>query len=241
MSKYSKRKKTQHKKRKQVKKDVNPLRRIGGQAALFVKSHSVASLAAVFCAILLVVLIVVIGMRKRAGNEAALTISDMSQLSGAPVTTDISQSRDDAVTYKDPSDTSTPAAPAPGNETQKTAGEGAAKIIDLTVLSSTMIYAEVYNIMSHPDEYMGKTVKMSGPYYASYYDITDLYYHYVVIEDATACCQQGLEFIWNGEHNYPDDYPEERTEIEVSGLFSSYDELGRTYYYIAVDDISILQ
>ena len=112
--------------------------------------------------------------------------------------------------------------------------------VDLTLLSSTMVYAEVYNIMTNPDNYMGKIIKMKGPYYASYYEQTKLYYHYVVVEDATACCQQGLEFIWSGEHKYPADYPEDKTKIEVTGVFGSYDELGKTYYYILVDDISII-
>jgi hypothetical protein len=111
--------------------------------------------------------------------------------------------------------------------------------VDLTVLSGTMVYAEVYNIMIDPEEYMGKIIKMNGSYSASYYDGTGLYYHYVIIEDATACCAQGLEFIWNGEHSYPDDYPEAQTKIEVVGVFGSYDELGITYYYLLVDDISI--
>lgn len=112
--------------------------------------------------------------------------------------------------------------------------------VDLTKLSSTMVYAEVFNIMSSPDDYMGKTVRMSGPYYASYYDKTDQYYHYVVVEDATSCCAQGLEFIWNGDHAYPDDFPDEATKIEVTGVFDSYDELGKTYYFLSVDDLSTL-
>lgn len=112
--------------------------------------------------------------------------------------------------------------------------------VDLTALSSTMVYAEVYNMTTSPDDYMGKTIKMSGPYYASFYDETDSYYHYVIIEDAAACCQSGLEFIWNGEHNYPNDYPTENTKIEVSGVFGSYEELGQTYYYLAVDEITVL-
>ena len=112
--------------------------------------------------------------------------------------------------------------------------------VDLTVLSSTMVYAEVNNILSNPDEYMGKTIKISGPYYASFYDKTGSYYHYVIVEDVAACCAQGLEFVWNGEHDYPGDYPEERTKIEVIGLFGSYDELGQTYYNLAVDEIIIV-
>ena len=201
------------------------------------RRSSPASLIVASCVALLVILLIIFGTRGAFRKNSAGAGSDISQVSGPSGTADTS-SRDGAVTYKDPSDDS---APVSGGKAQEVAGEGNAKVIDLTVLSSTMVYAEVYNIMAHPDEYMGKTVKMSGPYYASYYDETGLYYHYVVVEDATSCCQQGLEFIWSGEHKYPDDYPEESTEIEVTGVFSSYYELGRTYYYMAVNEISVLR
>lgn len=112
------------------------------------------------------------------------------------------------------------------------------QMVDLTTLSSTMVYAEVYNMMYSPESYMGKTIKMSGQYYASYYQETGKYYCFVIVADAAACCQQGLEFIWNGEHAYPDDYPMDGTEIEVTGVFDSYDEDGTTYYCIMVDKIS---
>jgi hypothetical protein len=112
--------------------------------------------------------------------------------------------------------------------------------IDLTKMSSTMTYAEVYNMVTNPNAYIGKTVKMSGPYYVSYFDKTGKYYHAVIIQDATACCQSGLEFVWTGEHKYPDDYPKENTKIEVTGVFGTYDEIGRTYCYLTVDDITVL-
>lgn len=112
--------------------------------------------------------------------------------------------------------------------------------LDLTSLNGAMVYAEVYNMMSSPDEFLGKTIKMKGPYYASYFEATGLYYHYIIIEDATSCCQQGLEFIWSGDHKYPDDFPEEQAKIEVTGVFDCYDELDKTYYYVAVDDITVL-
>jgi len=113
--------------------------------------------------------------------------------------------------------------------------------IDLTVLSSTMVYSEVYNMMVNPDEYMGKTIKVIGPYYASQLVYgTEKYYHFVVISDATACCQNGIEFIWNdNSHVYPDEYPENNTVIEVVGVFSSYEESGDTYYYLKTDGITI--
>lgn len=111
-------------------------------------------------------------------------------------------------------------------------------LVDLTVLSSTMVYAEVYNMMSYPEDYLGKTIKMIGLYYPGYFEQTDKTYHFAVIADAAACCSQGIEFIWNGEHKYPDDYPEEGSIIEITGIFKSYEESGETYYYVATDEIN---
>lgn len=112
--------------------------------------------------------------------------------------------------------------------------------VDLTKMSSIMVYSEVYNMMVEPETYIGKTIKIQGPYYASYWDQTDNYYHYVIIEDATACCTQGLEFIWdNNEHQFPDEYPEDYTEVEISGTFNKYEEEGQEFYYIAASDIVI--
>lgn len=111
--------------------------------------------------------------------------------------------------------------------------------IDLTLLSSIMVYSEVYNMVYTPDDYIGKTIKVSGTYSASYYDETDMYYHFVIVDDATECCQSGLEFVWNGNHVYPSDYPNEGDTIEIIGVYGSYDELGYTYFYLSVDDINI--
>ena len=108
--------------------------------------------------------------------------------------------------------------------------------IDLTALSSTMVYAEVYNILSKPISYLGKNIKLNGLFYSTYYDVNKKMYYYVVIDDAASCCLQGIEFVWNGEHKYPD----ENAKIEVSGIFSSYNESGETYYYLLVEDLRVL-
>ena len=110
--------------------------------------------------------------------------------------------------------------------------------LDISKMSGVLVYAQVVNIYESPDEYMGKRIKINGQYHASYFEETDLYYHYVVVGDESLCCQVGLEFIWDGKHNYPDDYPGENTEIEVVGVFGSYEEFGKTYYFLTVDDIS---
>lgn len=107
--------------------------------------------------------------------------------------------------------------------------------VDLTALSSTMVYSEVYSMMSFPDDYVGKTVKMRGQF--AVYQATDengafipdQIYFACVIADATACCSQGLEFALAGEHTYPDDYPELGSEITVTGTFELYEDDGCLY------------
>ena len=69
-------------------------------------------------------------------------------------------------------------------------------------------------MMSKPEEYEGKTIRIEGKYYASYYPITDKYYNYCLIADALACCSQGLEFELGGGAVYPGDYPADQSEVE---------------------------
>ncbi len=109
--------------------------------------------------------------------------------------------------------------------------------VDLTAMSSTMVYAEVNNMIMDPDSYVGKTIKVSGAYTSSFDETTDQNYHFVLVADALACCQQGLEFKWNGDHSYPDDYPEENETIEIVGEFGFYDDMGESYQYLSVDDV----
>lgn len=104
--------------------------------------------------------------------------------------------------------------------------------VDLTTLSSTMVYSEVYNMMYEPDRYVGKRIKMDGQF-AVYEDPnTGAVYTACIIMDATACCSQGLEFVLAGEKTYPDDYPELGSEIIVTGIFQLYDENGTTYCHL---------
>ena len=101
--------------------------------------------------------------------------------------------------------------------------------VDLTALTSTMVYSEVYNMMYYPENYVGKTIKMSGVYAVYHDESTDKYYHACIISDATACCSQGIEFELTENYTYPDDYPEEGGQICVTGTFDTYQEGEYTY------------
>ncbi len=96
--------------------------------------------------------------------------------------------------------------------------------IDLTAMSATMVYSEVYSMLATPENYIGKTVKMDG-IFAYYYDeATGNYYYACIIRDATACCSQGIEFVLTDDYVYPDDYPEVGGDVSVVGVFDTYME-----------------
>lgn len=109
--------------------------------------------------------------------------------------------------------------------------------LDLSKLSGTVVYSQVYNMMAEPDAYLGQVIKMAG-YYSAYEDKErGVVYHACVIPDATACCAQGIEFIWNGEHSWLADYPDEGTDIVVTGRLESY--LEDRYMYLHLVDSEV--
>jgi hypothetical protein len=91
-------------------------------------------------------------------------------------------------------------------------------------------------MMTEPENYIGKTVKMHGNFATQEYNGQRLYA--CIVQDATACCAQGLEFQLKDSYVYPDDYPEPGTEITVVGTFDTYLEEndGKSYFYIYLRD-----
>ena len=97
--------------------------------------------------------------------------------------------------------------------------------LDLSAMSGTMVYSEVSNICAYPDEYRGKVIQMRGLYNFYHDDATGNDYYACIIQDATACCASGIEFI-------PDGFENEITpgeEITVAGTFDTYMEGNFTY------------
>lgn len=101
--------------------------------------------------------------------------------------------------------------------------------VDLTELSSTMMYSEVYNMVASPENYLGKKIKMCGNFSIYQDQTTGKIYYACLVTDASSCCSQGIEFVLEGDHTYPDDYPEINTVITVTGIFDTYEENGYTY------------
>ncbi len=110
--------------------------------------------------------------------------------------------------------------------------------LDISDMSGTVVYAQIYNLLSDPAPWIGKVIRMAG-YYSFYNDQEHgIVYHACVIPDATACCAQGIEFVWAGEHRWPEDYPEDGTDITVTGRLEAYEENG--YQYLHLVDAEVL-
>lgn len=120
-------------------------------------------------------------------------------------------------------------APAQPEQQETTASPTDGIDIDLTQMSSTAVYAEVYGMMVTPDDYVGKTVKASGEFGAYQDPNTGNYYFGIIVYDALACCSQGIEFVLGGNSSYPEDYPALGASATVVGEFQTYME-GQSEY-----------
>ena len=163
------------------------------------------------------------GREKDAGNDT-LSSNEEASASAESIPTPKEQ--------KTPDEQQTPEEP----EQTQTSADGVE--VDLTVLSSTMVYSEVYNMLyNDPAHYLGKTVKARGEF--SIYQLVtdgalqpDPVSYACIISDAAACCAEGMEFVLEGDYTYPDDYPELGAEITVIGEFQPYEESGMTWYHL---------
>lgn len=91
--------------------------------------------------------------------------------------------------------------------------------IDISRMSGTMVYGQVNQMIMYPSKYLGKHIKMKG-IFSSYYDEQlERRFYGCVIQDALACCSQGLAFELAKPRKYPEQYPAEGDAIIVEGDF----------------------
>jgi hypothetical protein len=115
--------------------------------------------------------------------------------------------------------------------------------VDLNNLNANVVYAQVFQMMTEPDKFIGKRIRMSGQFnvYAAQEGnpsgVTE--YYAIIIADAQACCQQGIEFVWPG-HTYPEGFPEVKSNASVTGIFEVYEENGKKYCRLVADSVEQL-
>ena len=128
---------------------------------------------------------------------------------------------------------------AESEEAVKTSEDSDDIDVDLTAISGILVYSEVYNMMSTPENYIGKKIKMEGTYTIYFDDTYSTRYDACIVQDATACCATGIEFELSDELKFPEDYPEEGETITVEGIFDTYDE--GSYTYCTLRNASLLK
>lgn len=85
---------------------------------------------------------------------------------------------------------------------------------DISVMNANMVYAQVFDMMMQPEVYKDKIIKIAGDYYRLP-DNKGNMTNAVIIRDALACCQQGMEFKWD----FGEEVPAQETPVTVIGPF----------------------
>ena len=108
--------------------------------------------------------------------------------------------------------------------------------LDLTRLSSTMAYAALTNVVTDPNPYLGKMIKIKGQFDA-FRDRDGNFYCGVTVTDPTACCASGLDCLFKSKYEYPKDYPEPGSDVTVAGRFAIHQDGKKSVYRLVDADL----
>lgn len=111
---------------------------------------------------------------------------------------------------------------------------------DLSLMSTTMAYAQMYAMLMSPEEYVGQTVRVKGQYYPLMDDQGVTLFHGVIVSDIAACCEVGLEFILTGNPP-PSAYPTPMSVVEMTGLFDLCNEDGQKIAVLRINELKVIQ
>ncbi len=106
--------------------------------------------------------------------------------------------------------------------------------VDLTKMSNTIIYSQIYDIVANQKNYINKTINLVGTLDSQYYDSVGQTLSFIIINDAIGCCPQGLEL------RFPDDVelPATDTIIGVQGTMITYTEEENEFFCIWVEELT---
>ena len=105
---------------------------------------------------------------------------------------------------------------------------------DLSRMKPNMLYAQVFDMLVSPETYENKTITMKGSF--EIFEASEIMgkSYSVIIYDALACCQQGIEF----KYDFGENIPEKGSEITVTGKFVVSElEPGISYNFVQADSV----
>ena len=102
--------------------------------------------------------------------------------------------------------------------------------IDLSQVNSIVVFSQVSNMYTGPWNYLDAIIRISGT--LSFFDDTDgRRYSMVMVQDASACCAQGIEFE-SDDQGLSENSLSEDDKIIVTGRFKLYQEDGYSRIYL---------
>lgn len=108
--------------------------------------------------------------------------------------------------------------------------------MDFTKMNYNMISGQLFKVLVNSQKYLGKTIRFKGQYFSTSEEALGVTMHSVLIYDATACCQTGLQFELKqkpGEDVVK--YPNPSQTIEIFGKLCYKDINGMDYYFVECD------
>lgn len=117
--------------------------------------------------------------------------------------------------------------------------EGAEAIdIDLSDVSAIVAFSQVSNMYAEPWNYVGAVIRIRG--ILDYYESEDGQRRdMIVVQDAAACCGQGIEIVWRNDISQSGPEACCGKEVTVTGRFDLCQEGG--YSRIRLVDVSLDQ
>ncbi|MCL2023259.1 MAG: hypothetical protein FWG82_02685 [Oscillospiraceae bacterium] len=115
------------------------------------------------------------------------------------------------------------------------------KLIDLTSMGETLLKAQIEKIYNESDIYTGRRVRTNGTY-MSYADESGENAEAIIAYSDAACCTMGFELYWSGAPKYIGGQPKPDDIIEVTGVYSMYQDAssGYTYPVLTIDEMIVL-
>lgn len=103
--------------------------------------------------------------------------------------------------------------------------------VDLAHMNQVMVFGAAQDLFASPDTYEGQVVRVHGTYYSMQDQATETVYHYVGVEDETACCSVGIEFVPPEE--LAQDMPaSDETVVTVTGVYERYEDEGGEFFHL---------
>lgn len=103
--------------------------------------------------------------------------------------------------------------------------------IDLSQANAIVVFSQVSNMYAEPWNYLDAVIRIRGTL-DFYVKANGQECSMVMVQDVTACCGQGLEFVWKNDGTYSNSYPDYGQEVVVTGRFEIYQEDGSSFIHL---------